>query len=267
MIATANALPSLEEIERLNAEFETAEAQDILRWAIETYSPRIAVTSSFGASSGAILHMISQIDRNVPVVFLQTHYHFAETLKLRDEIADRYGLTVENWEAWGGRPNFLNHYPDDLNKQEGLEGYAIPEAAAGKVHTGIDLCCWINKVEPLQRALRNRLAYITALRRDGGSEVRKRTRILEVYKRPDTGEFQVKVNPMANWDKKRMWRYIHDNDIPVHELWSSGYKSIGCAPCTLPSGNDGDERSGRWSGTVKTECGIHTAQTPVNYSI
>lgn len=267
MNATAISLPTLEDIERLNEEFETAEAQDIVRWAVETYSPRLAVTSSFGASSGAILHLISEIDRNVPVVFLQTHYHFAETLKLRDEIADRYGLTVENWEAWGGRPHFLAHYPDDLNKAETLDGLAIPEKAKGKVHTGIDLCCWINKVEPLQRALRNRLAYFTALRRDGGTENRKRTRILEAYKRPGSDEFQVKINPLANWDKKRMWRYIHDHDIPVHELWSEGYKSIGCAPCTQPVGADGDERAGRWSGTVKKECGIHTADTPINYSI
>ncbi|MBX3729235.1 MAG: phosphoadenylyl-sulfate reductase [Candidatus Sumerlaeia bacterium] len=266
MLAAPPSIPNLEEIERLNQEFEAATPQEILRWAIETYRPRIAVTSSFGASSGAILHMVSEIDRTVPVVFLQTHYHFAETLKLRDEIADRFGLTVENWEVWGGRPRFLAHYPDDLNKLETLDGLAIPEAAAGKVHTGIDLCCWHNKVEPLERALRNRLAYITSLRRDGGSERRRRTRILEFYQRPDRPEPTVKVNPMANWDKKALWRYIHDHEIPVHELWAEGYKSIGCAPCTLPAQGD-DERSGRWSGTQKIECGIHTSQEPLNYSI
>lgn len=266
MIATLS-LPSLEEIERLNQEFESATPQEILRWAVETYFPKLCVTSSFGASSGAILHMISQINSDVPVAFLQTHYHFEETLRFRDTLAEKYGLTVENWEAWGGRPHFLKHYPDDLNKRENLDGLPIPEAAQGKVKTGVDLCCWLNKVEPLARALKNRYAYITSLRRDGGTERRRNTRILEAYAAPHREVPLVKINPMANWSKKDLWKYIYDNEVPVHELWVQGYRSIGCAPCTLPVGTDEDERSGRWSGTYKAECGIHTSQEPINYSI
>ena len=260
-------LPALEEIEDLNASFESKDAEEIVAWAIETYRPRIAVTSSFGASSGAILHMIAQIDNTVPVVFLQTHYHFEQTLRFRDQLADKYGLVVENWEVWGGRPAFLRQYPDNLNAQETPGDLPIPTDAVGKVHTGVDLCCWMNKVEPLRRALRTRDAYFTSLRRDGGTERRARTRILEMYKGADRDKPVVKINPMANWSKQQLWRYIHENQIPVHELFLEGYKSIGCAPCTMPTAPGGDERSSRWSGTQKIECGIHTAETPLNYSI
>lgn len=267
MLATKD-LPDLAELARLNAEFETAPAEEILRWAVETYKPRIVTTSSFGASAGAILHMLAQIDNTVPVVFLQTHYHFAETLRLRDQIADLYGLTVENWEVWGGRPGFLAKYGDDLNKRPSLDGVEIPhQARPGSLKDGVDLCCWLNKVEPMQRALRNRDAYITSLRRDGGSEHRARTRILDATKAPGRETPIVKVNPMANWDRRKLWKYIHEHKVPVHELWPLGYKSIGCAPCTKAVGEAEDERSGRWSGTTKTECGIHTSQESINYSI
>ncbi|MBI5154043.1 phosphoadenylyl-sulfate reductase [Candidatus Poribacteria bacterium] len=261
------AIPTLREIQRLNAEFETAEPQDILRWAIATYSQRIVALSSFGASSAAILHMISEIDQDVPVAFLQTGYHFAETLKLRDEVADRFGLLVENWESRGGRPAFLSKYPSNLHSVGRLDGLEVPPEAEDKVQTGTDLCCWMNKVEPLQRALRKRLAYITSLRRDGGSEVRARTQILEYYEPPHRAEPLVKVNALANWDKRALWGYIYRNQLPINDLWLQGYKSIGCRPCTQPVEGEGDERSGRWSGTVKKECGIHTADQPLNYEI
>lgn len=260
-------LPTVEELAQLNERFESATAHEIIAWAVETYSPRIAVTSSFGASSGAILHLISEVSRDVPVIFLQTHYHFEETLRFRDDVAERYGLVVENWEARGGRPGFLSKYPDDLNKRENLEGFDIPRDAEGKVRTGVDLCCWMNKVEPMERALKHRLAYFTSLRRDGGSEHRARTKIVEAYNVPHRDEPLVKINPLANWTKRDLWGYIHENGIPFHPLWPMGYKSIGCAPCTRPVGDGQDERAGRWQGQGKVECGIHTARKPIDYSI
>ena len=259
-------LPGVEDIKLLNQEFESKTPQEILQWAAETYGPRAVALSSFGASSGALLHMISEIDNNIPVVFLQTHYHFDETLKFRDELADKYNLRVENWEVWGGRPEFLKHFPDDLNARENLEGIDIPEAARGKVQTGVDLCCWLNKVEPLQRALRGRDAYITSLRRDGGTERRARTQILEAFEIPDSDRIQVKINPMANWSKQQLFRYIHDHQIPTHPLWAEGFSSIGCRPCTVKA-LGGEERAGRWRNQGKDECGIHTQQEPINYSI
>lgn len=264
---TDRKLPTVEQVAALNERFESASPEEIVAWGIETYAPRIVVTSSFGASSGAILHMIAQISRDVPVVFLQTHYHFEETLRFRDEVAERYGLVVENWEARGGRPGFLSKYPDDLNEHESLVGFEIPEAAKGKVRTGVDLCCWMNKVEPLERALKHRLAYFTSLRRDGGSEHRARTKIVEAYEAPHREEPLVKINPLANWTKKDLWGYIHRHNVPFHPLWPQGYKSIGCAPCTRPVGDGEDERAGRWQGQGKVECGIHTARKPIDYSI
>ncbi len=261
-------LPELDEIQRINNEFEDASAEEILVWGLETYGPRIVTLSSFGASSGALLHMLAQIDNTVPVTFLQTHFHFDETLRHRDLLADKYGLTVENWEVWGGRPEFLKNYGENLNQQPNLIGTEVPEAAReANVRTGIDLCCWFNKVEPMQRALRNRDAYITSLRRDGGSEFRARTQIVEVYQPKGREKPLVKINPLANWDKKQLWKYIHQNGVPVHELFPLGYKSIGCKPCTTPVGDDQHERAGRWSGIQKLECGIHTTDQPLNYSI
>lgn len=259
--------PTIDELRSINQEFEGADPRKILRWAVDTYSPRLVALSSFGASSGALLHLLAEVDHTVPVAFLQTHYHFPETLRFRDELADRYGLTVENWEARGGRPGFLEQYPDDLNKRDTVDGMPIPDAARGKVETGVDLCCWVNKVEPLQRALRNRDAHLTSLRRDGGSEVRRRTQIVEAYKTPDRVYPLVKINPLANWTKRDLWKFIHDNQVPIHPLFPLGYASIGCAPCTAPVDKDGDERGGRWQGQQKTECGIHTAHKPVDYSI
>jgi len=258
--------PTINELQELSEKFESWEPQDIIKWAAETYPHDIVTLSSFGVTSGAILHMISQIDNSIPVVFLQTHYHFAETLKLRDQIADLYDLKVENWEVWGGRPEFLNQYPDDLNKKDDLEGMIIPdEAKEASLKTGVDLCCWLNKVEPMRRALKKRKAYMTSLRRDGGTELRKRIKIIEVYNQPNREEPLVKINPMANWDKKKLWRYIFDNEVPVHELDQYGYHSVGCEPCTAKAGGD-DDRSGRWQGAMKSECGIHTDK-PVDFSI
>jgi len=99
-----------------------------------------------------------------------------------------------------------------------------------------------------------------------GTETRARTKIIEAYAAPHREYPLVKVNPMANWSKKQMWKYIYDNEVPIHPLWELGYKSIGCKPCTAMVGAGQDERAGRWNGS-KTECGIHTAQKPLNYSI
>ncbi|MGF1574305.1 MAG: phosphoadenylyl-sulfate reductase [Sumerlaeia bacterium] len=250
--------PTMAEIDQLNELFETWEAEEIVAWAVETYGSGLVSLSSFGASSGAILHLLSKITHSVPVVFLQTHFHFEETLALRDTIADQYGLTVENWEVWGGRKRFERLWGADLQQRETLDGVQIPEAATSSAPaTGIDLCCWLNKVEPLQRALKHRDAYITSIRRDGGTELRARTKILEAHLPEGRTTPIVKINPMANWTKSKLWRYIYDNTIPVHDLFQYGYKSIGCEPCTRAIGEGEDERAGRWGGT-KDECGIHT---------
>ena len=258
--------PTLEELDRLNELFETWEAEQIIAWAVQTYGDGLVSLSSFGASSGAILHIVAQINRRVPVVFLQTGFHFEETLALRDTIAEQYGLTVENWEVWGGRKRFERLWGADLPGRQTLEGLELPEAAAKTQPTkGIDLCCWLNKVEPLRRALHHRDAYLTSIRRDGGTELRARTRILEPILPEGRTTPLVKINPMANWNKSRLWRYIHQNGVPVHDLFQYGYKSIGCEPCTKPVGEGQDERAGRWGGS-KDECGIHVNPT-VNFSI
>ncbi|MEQ8821724.1 MAG: phosphoadenylyl-sulfate reductase [Sumerlaeia bacterium] len=253
-----SSLPTVEELRALSEEMESWTARDIIAWAARTYGPeRFAATSSFGASSGALLRMLSEVDNRVPVIFLETGYHFEDTIRFRDHIRDLYNLKVEAWGYQGGREAFLAKFPDDLNKRENLDGIDVPQEARRHAHVGTDLCCFLNKVEPLRRALSGRSAYVTSIRRSDHSEIRQRTKILEVSERPGR-EPLVKINPFANWSKRDLWKYIDEHDVPVHPLFLEGYKSIGCAPCTKPVADGQDERAGRWSGSQKTECGIHT---------
>ncbi len=115
-----------------------------------------------------------------------------------------------------------------------------------------DLCCYINKVEPMQRAMEGLRAWISGIHRDQ-SPARANTRILEL-----TSQGVVRVHPMAAWTRRDVWQYIHDHNLPEHPLLAQGYLSIGCAPCTRPIHEGEDERAGRWDGQEKTECGLHT---------
>lgn len=221
---------SPDEASALNARFEGADPAAVLAWAAERFMPRLAVTSSFQTQSVPLLHLISQVCPQVPVLFLDTGYHFPETLAFRDELVARFGLTMQVV-----RPD--------------------PEQAATR-HESLyrrdpDLCCYVHKVVPMQRALRDLDAWISGIRRDQTPQ-RARTQVVEPL--PQGG---VKINPLASWTREDVWRYIHRHNLPAHPLLAQGYLSVGCAPCTVPAFG-GDERAGRWAGTGKTECGLHT---------
>lgn len=206
-----------------------ASPEAVLQWAIETFPGRVGLTCSFSGPGVVLAHMIARLDRRVPVIFLDTGFHFPETYAFKDQFVKQYNLNLVELR---------------------------PSSDPGPLYeTDPDRCCFIRKVEPMQRALAGLDAWITALRRDQ-SETRSQVDLLE-YHEAD-GRPLVKVLPLAHWTRKEVWSYILGNGIPYHPLLDQGYSSIGCWPCTQPTLPGGDERSGRWAGRGKTECGLHT---------
>lgn len=222
------------DLEQLNAVFETTSTRDIIVWAVETFRPNVAMSSSFQTQSLPLLHIVSQTAPELPIIFLDTEYHFPETLAFRDRIVEEFGLTLRVVRATVSRDEFVTRYGDDLYRHDP------------------DTCCYINKVEPMQRASEGLDAWISGIRRDQSS-ARVNTQILE-----RTSQGVVRVHPMATWTRRDVWRYIDEHDLPEHPLLAQGYLSVGCAPCTRPTGATGDERAGRWADREKTECGLHT---------
>lgn len=226
----------IKNIEALNDQFEAMIPQEIVRWAVETFRGRIAVTSSFGPESGTLLHMISQVDPAVPVLFLDTGYHFPETLEYKERLTVLFGLkNVVSLRAKSDRK------ADVVARYDGVPYEKNP-----------DLCCQINKVEPLDEALRGFDAWMSGIRRHQ-TDFRKSIRIIEEY---EGGVY--KISPFANLTSREAWQYLKGHQIPQHPLSQKGYLSIGCWPCTRPIQAGDDERSGRWAGKSKKECGIHT---------
>ena len=223
-----------DDLAALNARFESADPLDILAWAADRYKPRLVATSSFQTQSVALLHLISRACPDVPVIFLDTGYHFPETLAYRDQLVQDFGLTLRITRSGMNRAEFVKQYGDALYRRDP------------------DLCCYINKVEPMQRALADLDAWITGIRRD---QTANRANAQPVELMPDG---RVKVNPLVAWTRRDLWAYIDRHDLPSHPLFSQGYLSVGCAPCTVPVTDGDDERAGRWAGSGKTECGLHT---------
>jgi phosphoadenosine phosphosulfate reductase len=222
------------EIERLSDEFETKSPQEIITWAIDTFWPQIALSSSFQTQSMPLLYMASRIRRDILVLFLDTGYHFWETLTFREQIASEWQLNVLDL--------YRNSRWDSFAQ---MQTRALPFADP-------NLCCFMHKVEPMQRAMKDMLAWISGIRRDQ-TTVRAKARILELQ---ENG--LIKVNPLLNWTKADVQRYMEENNLPSHPLLEKGYRSIGCSPCTIAIGVNDDERAGRWSSYSKIECGLHT---------
>ena len=222
------------EITRLSEEFETRTPQEILTWAIDRFWPQIAMSCSFQTQSMPLLHMATRIRRDLLIFFLDTGYHFWDTLIFREQVASGWKLNVLDLY----RDPRWNHFAQQVSRSLPIEDP--------------DLCCYLNKVQPMQRALGDMKAWISGIRRDQ-TATRAHARILELQ--PDG---LLKVNPLLNWTKADVEFYIKEHHLPVHPMLTKGYRSIGCAPCTLAIGLNEDERSGRWVGRGKTECGLHT---------
>lgn len=222
------------EITRLSLSFETKTPQEILAWAVETFCPDIAASSSFQTQSVPLLHMISQIRAEMRVFFLDTHYHFWDTLIFREQLERELGLNVVDLYSDKSWWQFLRRFGRSLVVEDP------------------DLCCFIRKVQPMQRGTEGLKAWITGIRRDQTKQ-RAQARILELQ--PDG---MLKVNPMLNWTGADIAQYITEHELPEHPMTSLGYLSIGCMHCTKKVQPGENERAGRWVGKGKTECGLHT---------
>jgi phosphoadenosine phosphosulfate reductase len=222
------------EIERLSREFETRTPQDIIAWAIDSFWPEAALSSSFQTHSMVLLHMATRIRRDLPVYFLDTGYHFWETLTFREQVAHQWMLNV------------VDLYRDsrwDVFVRQNMRTLPLEDP---------NLCCYLHKVLPMQQAMRQTKAWISGIRRDQTPE-RAKAAVLELQK-----DGLLKVHPLLNWTRRDVQAYLREHSLPTHPLFEKGYRSVGCAPCTLPVGLDEDERAGRWAGRNKTECGLHT---------
>jgi phosphoadenosine phosphosulfate reductase len=217
---------------------EAARPEEILAWALGEYAPRIAISTAFGVEGCALIDMAVKIDPRVAVFTVDTDFIFPETRALILRMAERYDLNLTTLK---GRVT-----KEEQEARHGLALYARDS----------DLCCALRKVEPTRRVLTGLDAWVAGLRRDQGPS-RAGIQILERYDHDD-GTPLVKVNPLARWTRNDTWRYVVEHGVPYNPLLDEGYKSIGCWPCTRPVDAGADERAGRWAGTEKKECGIHT---------
>jgi phosphoadenosine phosphosulfate reductase len=208
-------------------------AEDVLRWAYDEFGGRLCLTCSWQRQSSVLVHMLSELELDIPVIELDTQLLFAETYATRDALVERYGLKLI-------RPRVLS-----VAQQHKLEGPNLWERDP-------DRCCHIRKVEPLEHALEPYEAWITGIRREQ-SLTRADAKKVEWSER-----YRVwKIQPIVDWDAKRVDAYCLVNEVPVNPLHSEGYPSIGCIPCTRPIERGEDERAGRWEDSDKIECGIH----------
>ena len=219
--------------EQAGRELDGAPALEIVRWAVEALSSNITVA---GSMQDAVLpHLVSQVLPGVDVLFLQTGYHFAETLRTRDVVARTLPVTVV----------------DALPRQSVAEQDA--EFGARLHERDPNLCCFMRKVDPLARALEPYAGWVTGVRRDE-APTRAGTPVVGWDDKHD----MVKVNPLATWTADDVEAYQVEHGLARNPLVAQGYPSIGCEPCTRRVAPGEDPRSGRWAGNDKTECGIHT---------
>ena len=234
------ATPTPAELARLNATFETAHPVEIIRWAAETFRPDVALTSSFGADSAAMIHLALQADPQISIRTVNTGFLFPETLAFTEELRRRFklNLTVVNTSLPASEIERITR-----------------EHAAGKP---VDdrFCCGEYKREATERALAGVRCWIAGLMR-AEAVTRRTTPIVE---RLANG--LVKVAPIATWTQQQVDAYMREHKLPYHPLWAKGYTSIGCAFHTQKPVDPNDPRSGRWAGTGKTECGIHDIGKP-----
>jgi phosphoadenosine phosphosulfate reductase len=226
------------EVARENERLERATPEERLAFAVEVWGNRLLFTSSFGAGSGVLLHLWSQVAPKLPVIFIDTGFLFDETLAYRDALAKKLGLRVEVARPAVPQDEFLWQHGADIMARDP------------------DFCCSINKVAPIKPYLANALGWVSGLRRDQ-SRARDHVPILL-----PTEEGPVKVHPLATMTRMEAQAYMEKHGIPEHPLTAKRYLSIGCWPCTAPVAPGDDERAGRWAGRGKTECGLHTLLRP-----
>jgi phosphoadenosine phosphosulfate reductase len=216
----------------LDREAQSRSSSEIVAAALEEFAGRIALVSSFGTESAALLHLVASIDPETPVLFIDTEKHFVQTSAYREELTHRLGLR-----------NVRPIRPDTDETAE-----IDPKGDLWKRDN--DACCALRKVRPLGKALEGYDAWFTGRKRMHGS-LRAHLPLVEA------AAPHIKINPLARWSADEIAAYMSAHDLPPHPLVESGFSSIGCWPCTAPTAPGDDARAGRWRGLAKTECGIH----------
>jgi phosphoadenosine phosphosulfate reductase len=211
--------------------------QQVLAWAFETFGNRIAISSAFGTGGMALIDMACRLRKDLHVFTLDTEFLFPETYDLICRIEQKYQIKIEKV--------FSLLSPEE---QERAYGAALWVRDPNQ-------CCNLRKVEPLRRKLTQLRAWITSIRRDQTAFRRDASKI-----EWDEKFGLVKVNPIADWSSKQVWRYLLEHDVPYNPLHDQNYPSIGCTHCTRAIQPGEDARAGRWSGTSKTECGLHVIE-------
>jgi phosphoadenosine phosphosulfate reductase len=225
MTTTASPIPDLRELADVSDALERAPASAVVEWAWDRYGDELVLAASF--QDCVLIDLAVQVAPEIEVVFLDTQYHFAETLWYVDQVRKRYDLNLRVMQPEVAPDNLWQRDPDG--------------------------CCALRKVEPLARALEGKSAWMTGLRR-----VEAPTRANAPIVSYDIGRGMVKVNPLATWTALDVEGYVRDRGLPAHPLADRGYQSIGCWPCSRPVGDGEHARAGRWAGTNKIECGLHT---------
>lgn len=220
-------------IKEASERFESKTPQELIQWAVETF-PSITLACSFGAEDVVLVDMLSRIKPKAEIFYLDTDFHFKETYETRDRLQEKYNVSFIQ-----AKPRLT---PEQQAEQHGAELWA----------SDANLCCNIRKVEPLTTILGQYDAWITGIRRDQ-APTRANARKVEY----DTKFGLVKFNPLAGWTWDDVWNYIHANDVIYNPLHDRNFPSIGCEYCTREVKPGEDPRAGRWSGSEKTECGLH----------
>jgi phosphoadenosine phosphosulfate reductase len=234
-MSTVETVPDQEEMTEVNSRLAEATPVEILQWGVERFFPRLTMATAFGPEGCILIHLLAQIEPKVRIFNLDTGYQFAETLALRDQIAERYGIEV------------------DMIRPE-LTVVRYEQEHGGPLYvSNSDQCCYDRKIVPLRRALVGYESWISAIRADQSSH-RARAQVVGW----DSKFGLVKINPLLSWTKRDVWAFIVANRVPYNPLHDQGYPSIGCWPCTRRVEAGEDERAGRWAGQAKTECGLHS---------
>lgn len=226
-----NYLELVEKVDRLNDQYDKIDSLTMLR-ALADEFPSLTLVSSFGAESAVLLHMVSRINANIPIILIDTGKLFKETIRYKDILQTDFGL--KNVKVFEPKAELLKEH-------DPLGGAHLSQS---------DLCCFIRKVEPLTRALKNTNIWISG-RKKYQSASRSNLPLFEL------DDMRIKVNPLANWTKEDVSLYSDENKLPDHPLVKDNYLSIGCIPCTTAVKKGEEPRAGRWRGQVKSECGIH----------
>jgi len=224
-------------VEAVRASGADRDTRELLAWAWELFGSQLMMSTAFGKSGMVILHMVKDVCPQVPVYFLDTGFHFPETLQFLADLRERWDVNI-------------------IAKRPTVFGVEFVEKYGEKPYeTDPDLCCHNNKVEPFRDLFGDTgqyQAWIAGVRRDQSS-TRAAAETIELME----GGL-VKVQPLAQWTRDTVEEYLAEHEIPLHPLFAKGYPSIGCEPCTRPATDPNDERSGRWVNKAKTECGLHT---------